>query len=338
MIREAIIKLVNKGDLTFDESHTVMNEIMNGETTATQNAAFLAALTTKNTRAETEAEIQGCAQAMREHATPFNHPFDVLDIVGTGGDGSNTFNISTVSSIVISSAGVKVAKHGNRAASSKSGAADCLEALGINIRQSPAKALELLKNPGICFLFAQEYHASMKYVAPVRKELGFRTVFNILGPLTNPAKPKFQILGIYDDALLEPLAHVLSTLGVERGMVVYGQDHMDEISCSAPTSVCEINGKGFRTYETEPEDFGIKRCLKSDIVGGTPEENAAMAIDILKGIRGPRFDIVTLNAGAGLYVSGAAKSLSDGVELAEQLLLDGTAMEQLERYRKASME
>ena len=338
MIRDAIIKLVNKGDLTFDESYTVMNEIMNGETTATQNAAFLAALTTKNTRAETEAEIHGCAQAMREHAKPFEHPYDVLDIVGTGGDGSNTFNISTVSSIVISSAGIKVAKHGNRAASSKSGAADCLEALGINIRQSPEKALELLKDPGICFLFAQEYHASMKHVASVRKELGFRTVFNILGPLTNPAKPKYQVLGIYDNALLGPLAHVLSTLGVERGMVVHGQDHMDEISCSARTTVCEINKGNFRSYEIEPEDFGIRRCLKTDIAGGTPEENAAMAVDILNGVKGPRFDTVTLNAGAGLYVGGAAKSLADGVELAEKLLLDGTAMKQLEKYRKASNE
>ncbi len=338
MIKEAIIKLVNKGDLTFDEARTVMNEIMSGETSATQNAAFLAALTTKNTRAETEAEIEGCAAALREHALAFDHPYEVLDIVGTGGDGSNTFNISTVSAIVISAAGTKVAKHGNRAASSKSGAADCLEAMGINIRQSPEKARKLLDDPGICFLFAQEYHSSMKYVGPIRKELGFRTVFNILGPLTNPAKPTYQVLGVYEKALVQPLAHVLSTMEVKKGMVVHGQDRMDEISCSAATTVCEFHGKSYDTYAIKPEDFGIERCYKDDIRGGTPEENAKMAMDIFNGVRGPRFDTVCLNAGAGLYVSGKAWNFADGVELARKLLLDGTAMQQYEKYRKASNE
>ena len=338
MIKEAIIKLVNKGDLTFDEAYTVMNEIMNGETSPTQNAAFLAALTTKNTRAETEVEIEGCAAAMREHSIRFEHPYDVLDIVGTGGDNSNTFNISTVSSIVISSAGTKVAKHGNRAASSKSGAADCLQALGINISQNPEKARRLLDDPGICFLFAQEYHTSMKYVAPIRKELGFRTVFNILGPLTNPARPRYQVLGVYEKALVQPLAHVLSTMDVDKGMVVHGQDRMDEISCSASTTVCEFRGKSYDTYSISPEDFGIERCRKEDIAGGTPEENAKIAMDIFNGVRGPKFDTVCMNAGAGLYVSGKAWNFADGVELARKLLLDGTALQQYEKYRAASNE
>ena len=338
MIKEAIIKLVNKEDLTYDEAYTVMNEIMTGETSPTQNAAFLAALTTKNTRAETEAEIEGCAAAMREHALVVEHPYDVLDIVGTGGDNSNTFNISTVSAFVISAGGTKVAKHGNRAASSKSGTADCMEAMGINIRQSPDKARKLLDDPGICFLFAQEYHSSMKYVASIRRELGFRTVFNILGPLTNPARPTYQILGVYEDTLVEHLAHVLSKMGVKAGMSVHGQDRMDEISCSAPTSVCEFRGSKFDSYTIAPEDFGIARCRKEELIGGMPEENAKTAMDILSGVRGPKFDTVCLNAGAGLYVSGKASDLSDGIELARQLLLDGSAMRQFERYRAASNE
>ena len=336
MIKEAIIKLVNKGDLTYDEAFAVMNEIMSGETTNTQNAAFLAALTTKNTRSETEDEIFGCASAMRGHALRFDHPYKVLDIVGTGGDRSNTFNISTTSSFVIASSEIKVAKHGNRAASSKSGAADCLEALGVDIRQPPEKALKLLGDPGMCFLFAQEYHSAMKYVAPVRKELGFRTVFNILGPLTNPASPAYQVLGVYDEALVEPLAHVLSNLGVEKGITAYGQDCLDELSCSAPTTVCEFTKNKFDRYEITPEELGLKRCSKSDIVGGSPEENAVITVDILSGKKGPRYDIVLLNCAAGLYAGNKASSLKDGVELADKLISDGTAMEQLERFRKAS--
>ncbi|MBE6528151.1 MAG: anthranilate phosphoribosyltransferase [Thermoplasmata archaeon] len=336
MIREAIIKLVNKGDLTYDEAFTVMNEIMSGETTSTQNAAFLAALTTKNTRSETEAEIFGCAAAMRGHALTFDHPYDVLDIVGTGGDHSNTFNISTTSSFVIASSGIKVAKHGNRAASSKSGAADCLEALGVNIRQKPEKAVELLDDPGMCFLFAQEYHSAMKYVAPIRKELGFRTVFNILGPLTNPASPTYQVLGVYDEALVEPLAHVLSNLGVKKGVVAHGQDCLDELSCSAPNTVCTVDGDRFESFVVAPEELGIKRCRKSDMLGGTPEENAEITIGILSGKKGPRYDAVLLNSAAGLYAGGKASDLRDGIELADKLIGDGKALEQLERFRTAS--
>ena len=336
MIKEAIIKLVNKGDLTYDEAYTVMNEIMDGATTPTQNAAFLAALTTKNTRTETEAEIAGCAAAMRSHALKVEHPYKVLDIVGTGGDGANTFNISTTSSFVISAGGTKVAKHGNRAASSKSGAADCLEALGINLDQPPEKAVRLLEDPGMCFMFAQRYHASMKYVGPIRKELGFRTVFNILGPLTNPASPSYQVLGVYDVLLVNPLAHVLSQLGVESGMVVYGLDGLDEFSPVGPTRICDFRGGRFDTYTIDPEDLGITRCSKKDIEGGDPEENARMTLDILEGKKGPRYDTVLLNAGAGLYVSGKASTIRDGMELADKLIADGRAYEQYERFRAAS--
>ena len=240
MIKEAIIKIVNKEDLSFDEAYTVMNEIMNGETTPTQNAAFLAALSTKSAKAETTGEIAGCAKAMREHATPVDTDFNLFEIVGTGGDNAGSFNISTTSAIVAAAGGMKVSKHGNRAASSKCGTADCLEALGVNIDEDPAKCRELLEKVGICFFFAQKYHNSMKYVGAIRKELGFRTVFNILGPLTNPAHPKRQLLGVYDEYLIEPLAKVLMELGVKRGMVVYGMDKLDEISLSAPTKVCEI--------------------------------------------------------------------------------------------------
>ena len=336
MIKEAIIKLVNKGDLTYDEAYTVMNEIMDGATTPTQNAAFLAALTTKNTRTETEAEIAGCAAAMRSHALKVEHPYKVLDIVGTGGDGANTFNISTTSSFVISAGGTKVAKHGNRAASSKSGAADCLEALGINLDQPPEKAVRLLEDPGMCFMFAQRYHSSMKYVGPIRKELGFRTVFNILGPLTNPASPSYQVLGVYDVLLVNPLAHVLSQLGVESGMVVYGMDGLDEFSPVGPTRICDFRGGRFDTYTIDPEDLGITRCSKKDIEGGNPEENARMTLDILEGKKGPRYDTVLLNAGAGLYVSGKASTIRDGMELADKLIAEGRAYEQYERFRAAS--
>ncbi|MBQ9527208.1 MAG: anthranilate phosphoribosyltransferase, partial [Fretibacterium sp.] len=287
MIKEAIMKIVSKGDLTYDEAYAVMNEIMSGETTPTQNAAFLAALSTKNTRAETRAEILGCAAAMREHATRVDTgDMKTLEIVGTGGDNAHTFNISTTAAIIMAAGGVKVAKHGNRAASSDCGAADCLEALGVNLDTGPEKCRELLEKVGICFMFAQKYHASMKYVGAIRRELGFRTVFNILGPLTNPARPAYQLLGVYDELLLEPLAQVLSGLGVKRGMVVCGKDIMDEVSLSAPTAVCEFQEGWYRKFTLSPEEFGFKLCQKSDLVGGTPAQNAEITRDILKGVRG----------------------------------------------------
>ncbi|MEE1318060.1 MAG: anthranilate phosphoribosyltransferase, partial [Ruminococcus sp.] len=292
MIKEAIVKIVNKEDLPYDEANTVMNEIMSGETTPTQNAAFLASLSTKSARAETTDEIAGCAAAMRAHATKVETDMDLFEIVGTGGDNAHSFNISTTTAIVCAAGGMKVSKHGNRAASSKCGTADCLEALGVNIEQSPEKCIELLNEVGMCFLFAQKYHSSMKYVGAIRKELGFRTVFNILGPLTNPASPKLQLLGVYDEYLVEPLAQVLINLGVKRGMVVYGQDKLDEISMSAPTTVCEFKDGWFKTYTIAPEDFGFERCTKADLTGGTPEENAKITLDILNGEKGHKRNAV----------------------------------------------
>ncbi|MCR5530965.1 MAG: anthranilate phosphoribosyltransferase [Lachnospiraceae bacterium] len=336
MIKEAIAKIVNKGDLTYDEAYTVMNEIMSGETSATQNAAFLAALSTKSARAETTDEIAGCAAAMRAHATQVKTDMDIFEIVGTGGDNAQSFNISTTSAIVAAAGGMKVAKHGNRAASSKCGTADCLEALGVNIQQDPDKCVELLNKVGMCFFFAQKYHTSMKYVGPIRKELGFRTVFNILGPLTNPGSPTMQLLGVYDDYLVEPLAQVLVSLGVKRGMVVYGQDKLDEISMSAPTTICEIKDGWYRTFVITPEDFGLRRCTKDELVGGTPEENAKITVAILNGEKGPKRDAVLMNAGASLYIGGKAASMKEGIALAAELIDSGKALETLNKLIEIS--
>ena len=333
MIKEAIVKIVNKEDLSFDEAYTVMNEIMSGQTTPTQNSAFLAALSTKSTRAETTSEIAGCAAAMRDHATKLVTDMDLFEIVGTGGDNSQSFNISTTSALVAAAGGMKVAKHGNRAASSLCGTADCLEALGVNIDQSPEKCLELLQEVGMCFFFAQKYHTSMKYVGAIRKELGFRTVFNILGPLTNPGSPRMQLLGVYDEYLVEPLAQVLIDLGVRRGMVVYGQDKLDEISMSAPTTVCEFKEGWFKSYTIKPEDFGFARCTKEELAGGTPQENAEITLAILKGReKGPKRNTVLMNAGASLYIGGKAESFQDGVGLAAQLIDSGRALATLHKF------
>ena len=336
MIKEAIVKIVNKEDLTYNESYTVMNEIMNGETTPTQNAAFLSALSTKSAKAETTDEIAGCAAAMRDHATKAETGMDVFEIVGTGGDNAHSFNISTTSAIIAASGGVKVAKHGNRAASSSSGTADCLEALGVNINQSPEKCVELLNEAGMCFFFAQQYHTSMKYVGAIRRELGFRTVFNILGPLTNPASPTMQLLGVYDEYLVEPLAQVLINLGVKRGMVVYGKDKLDEISLSSPTKICEIKDGWFKSYTIKPEDFGFERCTKDDLKGGTPAENAQITRDILAGAKGHKRNAVLLNAGAALYIAGKADSMKDGIDLAAELIDSGKALETLEKLIEVS--
>ena len=336
MIREAIVKIVNKEDLTYDEAYTVMNEIMSGETTATQNAAFLAALSTKSARAETTDEIAGCAAAMRAHATKVETDMDLFEIVGTGGDNAHSFNISTTSALVAAAGGVKVAKHGNRAASSQCGTADCLEALGVNIDQSPQRCMELLREVGMCFFFAQKYHTSMKYVGAIRKELGFRTVFNILGPLTNPGTPSMQLLGVYDDYLVEPLAQVLINLKIKRGMVVYGQDKLDEISMSAPTTICEIRDGWFKSSVIAPEDFGFARCSREDLRGGMPQENAAITRAILSGKQGHRRNAVLMNAGAALYICGKADTMKDGIHLAEELIDSGKALETLNRLIEAS--
>ena len=336
MIKEAIVKIVNKEDLTYEEAYTVMNEIMSGSTSPTQNAAFLAALSTKSARAETTDEIAGCAAAMRAHAERVETGMDIFEIVGTGGDNAKSFNISTTSAFVAAAGGMKVAKHGNRAASSKCGTADCLEALGVNIHQSPEKCRELLREAGMCFFFAQKYHTSMKYVGAIRKELGFRTVFNILGPLTNPASPSMQLLGVYDEYLVEPLAQVLINLGICRGMVVYGRDRLDEISLSAPTAVCEIRDDWFRSFVITPEDFGFQRCTKADLKGGTPEENAQITRDILSGKKGHKRNAVLLNAGAALCIGGKAGSIKEGVELAAELIDSGKARKTLEKIIEIS--
>lgn len=338
MIKEAIMKIVNKEDLSYEEAKTVMLEIMNGETTPTQNAAFLAALSTKSAKAETTDEISGCAYAMRSLATPVEHPgMEVLEIVGTGGDHAHTFNISTTSAMVIAAGGVKVAKHGNRAASSLSGTADCLEALGVNINEDPDLCRKLLSEAGFCFMFAQKYHSAMKYVGGIRKELGIRTVFNILGPLTNPAKPEYFLLGVYDEYLVEPIAKVLTSLGVKRGFVVYGTDKMDEISASAPTTICEIKDGYYKSFRTQPEDFGLTTGSKEELTGGSAQENAKITRDILSGaIQGTKRNAVALNAGAGLYVGGKADSFEEGVRLAERLIDDGSAARVLEKVIELS--
>ena len=333
MIWEAIVKLVNKENLTYEMAEGAMDEIMGGKADPIQISAFLTAMTMKG---ETIEEITACANGMRKHGVHMEHDKDVLEIVGTGGDRSNSFNISTTASLVISAGGVAVAKHGNRAASSKSGAADCLEALGVKIDLEPEKNKEVLEKLGICFLFAQKYHMSMKYVAPVRKMLGIRTIFNILGPLTNPAHPTRMILGVYDEYLLEPLANVLLTLGVKNGMVIYGQDCLDELSMSAPTSVCEFKDGWFRRYTVKPEDFGFTRCTKDDIRGGDPAENAAVTLAILKGEQGPKTDIVLLNAGAAIYVGGKAKDIAEGIEIARETIASGAALKKLEEFKQLS--
>ena len=330
MIKEAIIKLSKKQDLVYAEAEAVMDEIMSGQATPVQMSAYLTALALKG---ETIDEITASAAGMRAHCIKLLHNLDVLEIVGTGGDGSNSFNISTTSSLVIAAGGVPVAKHGNRAASSKSGAADVLEALGVKITLTPERSAEILKKINICFLFAQNYHIAMKYVAPIRKELGIRTVFNILGPLSNPAGANMELMGVYDQSLVEPLAQVMANLGVNRGMVVYGQDSLDEISMCAPTSVCEIRDGKFTSYEITPEQFGYERCEKDALTGGTPAENAEITKAILKGEeKGPKRQAVCLNAGAALYIAGKAASIEEGVKLAESLIDNGAALKKLEEF------
>lgn len=334
MIKEAIIRLSQKQDLSYDEAEQVMNEIMEGKATDVQMSAYLTALSLKG---ETIDEITASAAGMRAHCIKLLHNMDVLEIVGTGGAGANSFNISTTASLVIAAAGVPVAKHGNRAASSRSGAADVLEALGVKIDLPPERSAQLLKKIQICFLFAQNYHIAMKYVAPIRKELGIRTVFNILGPLSNPAGANMELMGVYEEELVEPLAQVMAKLGVVRGMVVYGQDKLDEISMSAPTSVCEIRDGWFQSYEITPEQFGYTRCTKEELTGGTPEENAGITRKILSGEdRGAKRCAVCLNAGAAIYIAGKAATMEEGVRMAERLIDEGAAARKLEQFIEES--
>lgn len=336
MIKEAIHQLAAKHDLSYDTAAAVMDEIMGGQASPIQMSAFLTALAMKG---ETIDEITACAASMRAHCVRLLHDLDALEIVGTGGDGANSFNISTTSAFVVAAGGVPVAKHGNRAASSQCGAADVLEALGVNIALPPEQSAQLLEAQRFCFLFAQNYHISMKYVAPVRRELGIRTVFNILGPLSNPAGARRELMGVYDAALVEPLAQVMSNLGVRRGMVVFGQDRLDEISMSAPTSVCEIRDGWFQSYELTPEQFGYPRCGKQALAGGAPAENAAVTRSILDGTeRGAKRQAVCLNAGAALYIGGRAGTMADGVKQAEELIDSGAALEKLEEIVRLSRE
>ena len=333
MIKEAIIKLSKKEDLTYDEAEAVMNEIMDGAATPVQMASYLTALSLKG---ETIDEITASAAGMRAHCIKLLHDMNVLEIVGTGGDGANSFNISTTSSLVIAAGGVPVAKHGNRAASSKSGAADVLEALGVKITIPPEKSAEILKKINICFLFAQNYHIAMKYVAPIRKELGIRTVFNILGPLSNPAGANMELMGVFDQSLVEPLAQVMMKLGVNRGMVVFGQDKLDEISMSAPTTICEIRDGWFKSSVITPEDFGFERCTKEDLKGGAPEENAKITLAILNGERGYKRNAVLLNAGAALYIGGKSDSMKEGIALAAEIIDSGKALGTLNKLIEVS--
>ena len=329
MIKEAILKVYKHQDLTYDEAYQTMDEIMSGEASEVQMSAYLTAMSMKG---ETIDEITASAEAMRAHCVRLLNDKEVLEIVGTGGDGSNTFNISTASSIVISAAGVPVAKHGNRSASSKCGAADVLEELGVNIHVPPEKSLNCLKEIDLCFLFAQNYHLSMKYVAGVRKELSIRTIFNILGPLTNPAGATMQVLGVYEKELVEPITEVIKNLGVKSAVVVYGLDVMDEISASDKTFVCELKDGKTMSYEISPEYFDMELVSKQDLVGGDAKENAEITLKVLKGEKGPRRNAVLLNSAAGLYVAGKVDSLREGVSLAEDIIDSGRALQQLERF------
>lgn len=329
MIKEAIAQLVKREDLTSEVMEQVMEEIMTGEATDAQKASFLTALSMKG---ETIDEITSAAKVLRSHCERFLNDMDVLEIVGTGGDGSNTINISTLSSVVVSAAGIPVAKHGNRAASSKCGTADCLEALGVKIDCAPARSAQILKDINLCFLFAQKYHPAMRFVGAVRKEMGIRTLFNVLGPLANPAAATMQLFGVYSEELVEPLAHVLRNLGVKRAMVVYGRDSMDEISLSAETKVCEFKNDEFKSYVIKPEDLGLTRCNKEDLVGGTPQENAAIVNDILGGAKGPKTDVVLLNAGAAIYLASDGITLKDGIEKAREIIVSGKAKKQLKEF------
>lgn len=333
MIKEAIYKLVNREDLDYSTAETVMDEIMSGEASQTHMGAYLTGLRMKG---ETITEITAAAAGMRKHCLRLLHEMDVLEIVGTGGDEANTFNISTTTSFVVSAAGIPVAKHGNRSVSSKCGAADVLEALGVNIMLSPIRSAEILKEIGMCFMFAQTYHSAMKYVAPVRRELGIRTIFNILGPLANPAGANLQLLGVYEEALVCPLAEVLCNLGVKRGMVVYGQDGLDEVSLSAKTTCCEIRDGKLNCYTIQPEDLGLNRCSKEELVGGDPKENAIITRAILEGEESAKADAVILNAAVCIYLAKDNVSMKEAVEIAKEMIRSKKALQQLEHFIQLS--
>lgn len=324
-----LAKAADNIDLSYEEAVDAMDIIMSGKATNAQIAGFLTALRMKG---ETIDEISGLARGMRDKAVNVKGEKDAIEIVGTGGDLANSFNISTTSAFVIASGGVKVAKHGNRSVSSKSGAADVLEALGIKIQSTAEEAKDLLDNINIAFLFAQSYHTSMRYVAPVRKEMKIRTVFNILGPLTNPAETDYIVLGSYSKELVPVLARVLQKLGCKRAMVVHGNDVLDEISISASTTAAELRDGKITEYEISPADYGMKLYDKSEIVGGTAAENAEITKGILKNeIKGAKRDIVLMNSGCAFYTAGKAASIEDGIKMAADLIDSGKAYEKLEQ-------
>ena len=336
MIKEAIKKVVAGSDLSFDEAAQVMEEMMTGTATQAQMASFLTALRIKG---ETIDEITACARVMRDKALHIRPKTDVLDIVGTGGDGTGTFNISTTAAFIIAAAQIPVAKHGNRSMSSKSGAADCLEKLGVNISITPEKSEEILAKTGICFMFAQGYHASMRFVGPVRKEIGIRNIFNVLGPLTNPAGAELQVTGVYSEALVEPIARVCSNLGVKRGFIFCGSDGMDEATVTGTTKVCEINNGSFKTFVISPEQVGLGKYDMEEITGGDGAENAKITKQILGGtLKGAKRDIVVLNAALGLYAGGKATSIEDGVKTAQNIIDSGKAYDKMEEFVKATNE
>jgi len=335
MIVNAIYKIVNRQDLDLETTKAVMEQIMNGQATNAQIASFLTAMRMKG---ETIDEITACAMVMREKCARIQPDRDVLDIVGTGGDETYTFNISTISALVVSAAGIPVAKHGNRSVSSKCGSADLLEALGVKIDVSVEKSRRILDEIGLCFMFAPVYHASMKYAAPVRKELGIRTIFNILGPLANPAGANLQLLGVYDENLVEPLARVLMNLGVKRAMVVHGHDGLDEATLCATTTVCEVNNGRLNSFFLDPSQLGFWKCSRDKLTGGDPEENARIALEILDGQKGPRRDIVLLNSALCLYMANDHTTLRDCVRMAANCIDSGKAKMQLDRFVKLSNE
>lgn len=335
MIASAIHSLVNKENLSYETAKAVMDEIMEGKATNTQISAYLTALRMKG---ESIDEITASAAAMRDHCTKLNRETDVLDIVGTGGDEAYTFNISTISAIVIAAAGVPVAKHGNRSVSSKCGSADLLEALGVRLDLTPEQNARILKEIGICFMFAPIYHASMKYAAPVRHELGVRTIFNILGPLANPAGANLHLLGVYDENLVEPLAKVLANLDVKRAMVVHGQDGLDEISLCGTTSVCEVNHGKLNRFVLDPAQFGFSYCKPKDLVGGNPQENVEIARQILAGQTGPKRDVVLLNSAVCLYMGKEGMTIPECIKLAAETIDSGKAMEKLNQFIRFSQE
>ena len=334
MIKEAIQTAVEGKDLTSDTVKEVMDEIMTGNATETEMAAYLTALRMKK---ETIEEITASAQGMREHGVKLNHKGDLLEIVGTGGDKAFTFNISTISSFVVSAAGIPVAKHGNRSVSSKCGAADVLESLGVNLNVDTDKNEKILDEIGVCFMFAQKYHSSMRYVGPVRKALGIRTIFNILGPLANPAEANMQLLGVYDEALIEPMAKVLKNLGIKNAMVVRGDDGLDEITLTTTTKVCEIRDGLFRSYILDPRDYGLELCDPKDLVGGDPKANKDIAISILKGEKGPKRDVVILNSAACIHIA-TGKEIKECIDIPRDMIDSVKAYEELAKLVKLTNE